>query len=199
MSEEEKKAQEVAEAEAKAKAEEEAKATESSSTEETDYKAIAEANEALALAEKARADAAEALIVKNKAIAKRQENKDGESETLTEDKVTEIVKNLIASTKSEEESPESKALVAAEQAAKEARAKVAELGRALKAKDTVSKDIATTHRDGEVVTAPKLPENSPLKEFTHIGNGVYSLKLKNGKTMFKNTNAGPGQPKTWIE
>src|SRR3990167_1388782 len=197
MNDEEKKAQEAVEAEAKAKAEAEAEAAKSSSTEEKDYKAIAEANEALALAEKARADAAEALIVKNKSIAKRQDNKD-ETEPLTEEKVNEIVKNALASAKAEDASPEVVALKEANEKLAIQRAKTAEVVRALKASDGKRTDTATTHFDGEKGIEPKLPDNSPLKEFKFEGNGIYSQKLKSGKTMFKNVNAGPGQPKTWI-
>ena len=83
--EEEKLAEEAAaaEAEAQAKADEEAKAAEALLQEqEIDYKTLAEA-------EKVRADAAEALIIKNKNIAKRQEGKEGEI-LLTEERVLEL-------------------------------------------------------------------------------------------------------------
>lgn len=173
--------------------------TESSSTEDTtDYKAIAEAEKARAdAAEEARL-AAEALIVKNKAIAKRQENKEGEQQPLTEDKVAEIVKNVLASTKAEDDSPEAKALEEANKKLAETKAKLAEVARAQQSSEQKRSDSATTHFDGSKVTAPKIAENSPLKDFKYEGNGIYSQKLSSGKTMFKNTNAGPGQPKTWI-
>ena len=196
MNEEEKKLAEeaaAAEAEGKAKAEAEAKAAEEAlSKEEIDYKALADA-------EKARADAAEALIVKNKALVKREEKKnDDGTEPLTEEKVAEIVQKALAQSKETDDSPEAKAYAEAQAKVKELQAKNSEIARALKAKDSISKDSATTHRDGEQGTDPKLPDNSPLKAFKHEGNGVYSLKLASGKTMFKNVNAGPGQPKSWI-
>lgn len=196
MNEEEKKAAEqaqaLAEAEALADAEAKAKAEEEALSKEVDYKALADA-------EKARADAAEALIIKNKAIAKREEKKNDDGpDPLTEEKVAEIVAKALAQSKETDDSPEAKAYAEAQAKVKELQAKNAEIARALKSKNTASNNSATTHFDGQKGTEPKLPENSPLKEFTHIGNGVYSLKLKSGKTMFKNTNPGPGQPKTWV-
>lgn len=188
MNEEEIKAKEAAEAEA-ARLAAEAEAA-SSSTEEIDYKVIAEANEALAKAEAARADAAEALIVKNKAIEKRQVNP-----TLTEERVLELIKTATK----EEASPEALALEEATKNLAIAKAKTAEIARSLKAKEGTRSDSANTHFDGEKGTAPKLQDNSPLKEFKYEGNGIYSQKLKSGKTMYKNQNAGPGQPKTWVE
>ncbi len=168
---------------------EEIVSTESSSTEEIDYKALADA-------EKARADAAEALIVKNKAIAKRAEHKEGEDSLLTEERVIELIKS--ATVKNEDDSVEAKVYAEAQAKVKELQAKNIEIARALKAKDGVSKDTATTQMDGEKGTEPKLPDNSPLKAFKYEGNGVYSQKLSSGKTMFKNTLAGPGQPKSWL-
>lgn len=161
-------------------------------SQEIDYKALADA-------EKARADAAEALIIKNKSMAKREEKKnDDETTPLTEEKVAEIVAKALAQSKETDDSPEAKAYAEAQAKVKELQTKNGEIARALKAKEGVSKDSATTHRDGEKGTDPKLPENSPLKAFKHEGNGIYSLKLASGKTMFKNVNAGPGQPKSWI-
>ena len=179
----------AAEAEGKAKAEAEAKAAEEALSKEIDYKALADA-------EKARADAAEALIVKNKAIAKRAEDKGEESQGLTEERVLELIKT--ATTKDVDDSPEAKAYAEAQAKVKELQAKNGEIARTLKAKEGVSKDTATTHFDGEKGTEPKLPENSPLKAFKYEGNGIYSQKLSSGKTMFKNVNPGPGQPKTWV-
>ena len=158
-------------------------------SQEIDYKALADA-------EKARADAAEALIVKNKAIAKRAENKGEENTGLTEERVIELIKT--ATVKNEDDSVEARAYAEAQAKVKELQAKNAEIARALKAKDGLSKDTATTQRDGEKGTDPKLPENSPLKAFKYEGNGIYSQKLASGKTMFKNVNPGPGQPKTWV-
>lgn len=171
---------------------EEVVTTESSSTGEIDYKALADA-------EKARADAAEALIIKNKALAKREEKKTDEAPTaITEEKIAEIVLKTLAQTKETDDSPEATAYAQAQAKVKELQAKNAEIARALKAKDTTVSDTATTHRDGEKGTEPKLPDNSPLKAFKYEGNGIYSQKLASGKTMFKNVNAGPGQPKSWI-
>jgi hypothetical protein len=195
MNEEEKKAQEAVEAEAAAQAAAEAEAAKGSSTEEVDYKALAEAEKARAdAAEEARL-AAEALIVKNKAIAKRTENKDGEQPTLTEEKVLEMIK---LATAKEDESPEAKALEEANKKVAEAKAKLAEIARAQKAKELARSDTAGTHFDGQLGTEPKLPDNSPLKTFKYEGNGIYSLKLASGKTMFKNTKPGPGQASSWI-
>ncbi len=78
-------------------------------------------------------------------------------------------------------------------------AKNAELARALRAKDNISSDIPSEHRDGLPNEAPKLPDNSPLKEYKYMGNNIYSTKLKNGKTLFRNAKPAPGQPKSWVE
>ena len=78
-------------------------------------------------------------------------------------------------------------------------AKNAELARALRAKDGLSSDIPSEHRDGLPNEAPKLPDNSPLKEYKYMGNNIYSTKLKNGKTLFRNAKPAPGQPKSWVE
>lgn len=75
----------------------------------------------------------------------------------------------------------------------------AELKRALKSKEGISSDDANTHFDGQKKDDPKLPENSPLKEYKYMGKGIYAKKLKSGKTIFKNTRAISGQPKMWIE
>lgn len=160
----------------------------------TDYKAIAEANEALAIAEKERADAAEALIIKNKKIEKRQVNQG--DETLTEERVLELIE---ASKVKVDDSEEAKRLDEANKKVKEAQAKTAELARALKAKETASKDIISAQRDGLPGAAPKLPENSPLKAYKYKGNNIYSKKLPSGKTLFRNTKPNPGEPKSWVE
>lgn len=186
-----KQAEEAAKVEADAKATADAKAAEDARLQkEIDYKALAEA-------EKARADAAEALIVKNKALAKREDKKDGDGQTLTKDDVIEIVKTFTA--KEADDSVEAKALEEANKRLKELQAKNAEIARALKAKDGVSKDSASTHFDGSSVSEPKLTDNSPLKSYKYMGNGVYSKKLANGKTLYKNVNPGPGGNKMWVE
>lgn len=204
MNEEEKKiaaAKEAAELAEKEKLEAEKKAKEEADEAEnaaknidtTDYKAIAEANEALAVAEKERADAAEALIIKNKKIEKRQGQGD---ETLTEERVLELIE---ASKVKVDDSEEAKRLDEANKKVKEAQAKTAELARALKAKETASKDIISAQRDGLPGAAPKLPENSPLKTYKYDGNNIYSKKLPSGKTLFRNTKPNPGEPKSWVE
>ena len=188
--EEEKLAEEAAaaEAEAQAKADEEAKAAEALLQEqEIDYKTLAEA-------EKVRADAAEALIIKNKNIAKRQEGKEGEI-LLTEERVLELINQAKADT---DESPEAKALAEAQKNLRVIQAKNTEIARALKNKGTPVKDVAGTERDGEKGTEPKLPEGSPLKAYKHEGNGIYSKKMPNGKTLFINTKASAGQQKKWV-
>ena len=188
--EEEKLAEEAAaaEAEAQAKADEEAKAAEALLQEqEIDYKTLAEA-------EKVRADAAEALIIKNKNIAKRQEGKEGET-SLTEERVLELINQAKADT---DESPEAKALAEAQKNLRVIQAKNTEIARALKNKGTPVKDVAGTERDGEKGTEPKLPEGSPLKAYKHEGNGIYSKKMPNGKTLFINTKASAGQQKKWV-
>ena len=188
--EEEKLAEEAAaaEAEAQAKADEEAKAAEALLQEqEIDYKTLAEA-------EKVRADAAEALIIKNKNIAKRQEGKEGET-SLTEERVLELINQAKADT---DESPEAKALAEAQKNLRVIQAKNTEIARALKNKGTPVKDVAGTERDGEKGTEPKLPEGSPLKAYKHEGNGIYSKKMPNGKTLFINTKASVGQQKKWV-
>src|SRR4051812_46308545 len=103
MDEAEKKAAEekaAAEAEAKLQAEAQAKAEQDALSQKIDYKVIAEA-------EKARADAAEALIIKNKNIDKRHANKEGENAGLTEERVLELIKTA---TVKDDDSPEAKAL-----------------------------------------------------------------------------------------
>lgn len=78
-------------------------------------------------------------------------------------------------------------------------AQKSELARALNSKEGVSNDNANTHFDGQPKAEPKLPANSPLKEYKYMGNGIYSKKLKSGKTLFKNTRVLPGSPKMWVE
>lgn len=167
-----------------------------------DYEALAQVNEAIALAEKERADAAEALIVKNKSLAKRHRN-DSEEGIEEEDRPISR-KDLEEALRDfkpirEEESEESKRLALAQQKVKEAEAKRGELARALKAKDSVINDSAETQRDGMQGNAPKLPDNSPLKSYKHEGNGVYSKKLASGKTMYVNTKATANDAKKWVE
>lgn len=189
MTEEEKQAAEQAEAEAKEKADAEALAAleaEAPSQEEQ-----IELLKTLADAEKARADAAEALIVKNKNIEKRQK---GDDTTLTKDDVLELIKQ----SKEGDESPEAKALAEAQQNLKAVQAKNAEIARALKSKETPSKAAPGTQRDGDKPLEPKLPEGSPLKSYTHQGNGVYFKKMPNGKTLYINTKATANQPKKWV-
>lgn len=77
-------------------------------------------------------------------------------------------------------------------------AEKAELARAIKAKETTYSDTALTQQDGQPKVEPKLPANSPLKQYEYKGNGLYAKKLASGKTMFKNTKAMPGQPKVWV-
>src|SRR3990167_4779644 len=156
--------------------------------EEVDYKTLAEA-------EKVRADAAEALIIKNKSIAKRQEGRDGEQSPLSEERVLELIR---AAKAEEHESPEAQALAEAQKNLKIIQAKNTEIARALKNKSTPSMDVAGTQRDGETVADPKLPEGSPLKAYKHEGQGIYSKKLASGKTLYINTKAGVGEQKKWI-
>lgn len=160
---------------------------------EPDYKALAEQNAALAAAEKARADAAEALIVKNKNIQKRD---DGSPQLLTEERVKELISEA---QKSGDDSPEAKALTDAQAAVKQVMAKNEELKRALAGKDTVQKNPPSTHQDPLPEEAPKLAPGSPLADFKHLGNGLYSKKLATGKTMFKNTRAQGNERKSWVE
>lgn len=163
--------------------------SDSSSKEETDYALLYEA-------EKERADAAEALIIKNKAISKRQAGKEGEPQTLSEERVLELIKLA----KSEEDSSEeAKRLQEAQAKVKALEAKGAEIARALKNRDGSYSNPAGTHRDPEKQDDPKLPEGSPLKSYTHVGNGVYSKKLANGKTMFVNTRAMANEKKKWVQ
>jgi len=78
-------------------------------------------------------------------------------------------------------------------------AKKAELSRALRSKDSISSDTAGTQRDGLPKAEPKLPDNSPLKEYKYEGKGIYSKKLPSGKMLFRNSKPAPGQPKSWTE
>lgn len=74
-----------------------------------------------------------------------------------------------------------------------------ELKRALKSKESASNDSSSGHQDGMPKVEPKLPANSPLKEYKYMGNGVYSKKLSSGKTLFRNSKPMPGQPHSWVE
>lgn len=171
--------------------------SDSSSTEETDYKALAVMQEAIALAEKERADAAEALIIKNKKLSKRHADDEEEpaEKPITESRLLEILKDF----KPQKDDEETNRLAEAQKKVRELQSKAEEILRASKAKGGVSSDTATTHRDGEKKVEPKLPANSPLKSYKYEGGGVYSKKLVSGKTMFVNTKAGGGERKKWIE
>jgi len=158
--------------------------------EEIDYRALAEA-------EQARADAAEALIVKNKAIAKRAEVKEVETTTLTREEVLELIKANTPKVETDD-SIEATALVEANKKLAEMKAKNSEIARALKAKDGARNDTASTQFDGEKGTEPKLAESSPLKAYKHEGNNVYSLKLASGKTHYKRSITVPGLPSSWV-
>lgn len=176
--------------------------SDSSSTEEVDYEALAGANEAVALAEKERADAAEALIVKNKKIASRHKDTDGEDVDEEDKPITRKELEEVLSTfnpRQEEESEEAKRLIEAQNKVKELTSKKDELARALKSKDTVRSDIASTHMDGEKPIEPKLAANSPLKSYKHVSNGVYSKELPNGTKLFVNTKATGNERKKWTE
>lgn len=159
---------------------------------EPDYKALSESATALAAAEKARADAAEALIIKNKQIGKRTD----EPQALTEERVLELINSAKGDS---DDSPEAKALAAAQATVKQVEAENAELRRGLKSKDGSSSNPASTHRDPLPEVAPTLPPGSPLTGFKHLGNGIYSKKLASGKTMFKNTRAQGNERKSWVE
>lgn len=154
-------------------------------TPEPDYKALAEA-------EKARADAAEALIIKNKSITKRND----EPSALTEERVLELIRTAKDDS---DESPEAKALADAQAKVKTLQSEKDELLRAQKGKDGTSSNPASTHRDPLPEVAPKLAPGSPLAGFQHLGNGLYSKKLATGKTMFKNTQAQGNERKSWVE
>lgn len=160
---------------------------------EPDYKALAESNAALAAAQQARADAAEALIIKNKNINKRT---DEQPTSLTEERVLELIRSARDDS---DESPEAKALADAQATVKTLAAQNAELIRGDKSKDGVVKNPASTHRDPLPEVAPKLAAGSPLADFKHLGNGIYSKKLASGKTMYKNTKAQGNERKTWVE
>lgn len=158
-----------------------------------DYKALHEQSEALREAEKARADAAEALIVKNKNI---QQRKEGDPQGLTEERVREIV---LEAQKKGDDSPEAKILSDAQAKVKKLEGERDEAIRALAGKEKTLKDPPSTQHDPLPEQAPKLPDGSPLKDFKHLGNGLYSMKLSTGKTMFKNTKAQGNERKSWIE
>ena len=144
--------------------------------EEIDYKTLADA-------EKTRADAAEALIVKNKSIAKRKEGQEGEPPSLSEERVLELIRQAKAE---EHDSPEAQALADAQKNLKMIQAKNTEIARALQNKGKPQSAAPGTQRDAEELPKPKLPEGSPLKDYEYKGDGVYSKKLPNGKTF--NTN-----------
>ena len=161
--------------------------TSSSKTEDIDYKALADA-------EKARADAAEALIVKNKKLEKRHEN---EPAPLTREEVLELIAQTA---QTNDQSPEAKALADAQKAVAELQAKNAELARAAIARASAGDNPASTQRDGlPTEHEPKLPANSPLKDYEYMGNGLYRKKLSSGKHMFRRHPAQPGLPTAWTE
>lgn len=99
-----------------------------------------------------------------------------------------------------EQLAEAKAIVNSRQAG----AREAELRRALNSKERVSKDAAGTHRDAiEGAPAPKIASStqSVLQQsgFKWDPNQrLYTKKLPNGKMLFANPKAGPGQRKQWI-
>lgn len=159
--------------------------SEGSSTEEVNWEEVAKA-------EKERADAAERLIIKNKNIQKREERK--EQSGLTEERVLE----LIRSAQVDIDDPDAKALAEAQKRVKVLEAKNNEIIRAAKKKDTTSSDTAQTHRDGERAVAPKLPDNSPLKDYEHKGNGIYAKKLASGQFHYVRRNAQPGEKRSWV-
>lgn len=161
---------------------------------EVDYKALADSNAALAAAEKARADAAEALIIKNKSASKRKE--DETTTTLSEERVKELIREAKGEN---DDSPEAKALTDAQATVKRLEAEKAELIRSAKSKNNASNDGSSTHHDGIPKIEPKLPSNSPLNGFKHLGNGIYSKKLKSGKMMYRNLHAQGNERKTWVE
>lgn len=176
--------------------ESESSSTEDTPEEEIDYKALAEAEKERAEAERARAEAAEALIIKNKQIEKRHERKQEEDEQpagLTREEVLELIK----STRSEEESPEAKALREAQEKVKQLEAQRAEAIRAAKAK--VRRGGTGEQRDGDQPVKPKLAEGSPLKDFEWRGGNLYAKKLASGKVMFRRLNPRPGEKHSWIE
>lgn len=75
-----------------------------------------------------------------------------------------------------------------------------ELGRALRNKDGISRDVASTHRDPLESTAPKLPEGSPLKSYTYDkSRRLYFKKLASGKVMYVNPKPMPGERRSWTE
>lgn len=157
---------------------------------EIDYKALADA-------ERARADAAEALIIKNKAIAKRNQP-DSDDKPLTKADVQDIVSSTFAELKEKSElTPEEKELETAKERIRQLEAQNEEKARALKAK-AAKTATATSQRDGDAPVAPKLPANSPLRSYTYVGKGIYSKKLANGKTIYRNTKATGIQQKTWV-
>jgi len=154
--------------------------------------------EALAKAEKARADAAEALLIKNKAIAKRAKDGDelpDEDKPITK-KDLEAFRASLTPVK-EEESPEEKAL-------KEAKEKLetvnAELVRALKGKSGINTNPAGTHQDPPQGDMPKISANDSkgLKSAGYEWDGVkrvWKKKLGNGQYLYAKDLKSP----TWIE
>jgi hypothetical protein len=79
-------------------------------------------------------------------------------------------------------------------------AKNVELARKVQSKDTVSKDSASTHRDGESGTAPRLSADlaASLKRagFKYDPETkFYKKTLPNGKSAFRD----PSTHRTWVQ
>jgi len=188
--------QKLAEAEAKAKAE----ADSSLEKEQPDYKALAEANEAMAKAEKIRADAAEALIIKNKEITRRNKdgNAEGEDKPVTKKDLEELEARL--KPKLNEESPEEKALKEANENLEKIKIQHAELARAFKSKAGVNNNPASGHEDGTPGVEPKMDEGDKKMmksagfEYDTVKK-LWKKKLGGGKFIYTKDS----KTKEWIE
>ena len=156
--------------------------------------------EALAKAEKARADAAEALLIKNKAISKR--NKEGgeipeEDKPITKKDLEEFKASF---TPKGDDSLEEKALKEAKENLAKLETTNAELARALKGKATINTNSAGTHQDPPEGDAPKISANDAkgLKSAGYVWDGVkriWKKKLGGGKFLC----AKDLKSSTWIE
>jgi hypothetical protein len=165
--------------------------TPSSSTEETiDYAALAQA-------EKERADAAEALIIKNKKISQRH----------TDDAVPEEEKPItrkdleaaLASFKPTGTDPDENRFAEAQRKVKELEVKNAEIARALKAKGGVVTAAPGTHRDPMAASEPKLADADAYaykqSGFSWDGKDRVFKKALPGKKFL---NKDPKTGRTWI-
>lgn len=153
-------------------------------------------------AQRERAEAAEALIIKNKAMAKRHKDDDPEEIPEEERPITrkELEEALSNFKPKSEESDEAKRLAEANRRIKEIEAQKAEIARALKSKEQVTTAEPGTHRDPTPGAMPKISaiDAKGLKDSGYTWDGIKRLwkkPLSGGKYLYTRNL----QDKEWIE